>query len=188
MRVVLGLLVAVLLIIPKVEAQVKIPAGWKMSNHKSKDFTCWIPTAVAKHKEDVVDKSPLKGVDLKFTTMSYEPRGGGPVFEAGTIGIMGDWSKLKPAERIAKLKALFVADLKGKAVGMEANVKQGKVAGKEFYVQTKTGYTRYRIYAADDMVWFASSTGTQKDVQGEKTTTFLNLFKIPDFYTGATPK
>jgi len=101
---------------------------------------------------------------------------------------MGDWTKLKPTERFAKLKAMFMADIMGKPVGMEANIKQGKVVGSEFYVQTKTGYVRYRVYTAEDMFWFTSSTGTQKDVQGEKTTTFMNLFKIPDFYTGATPK
>lgn len=110
----------------------------------------------------------LLGVCLALHALRCGP-GGGP-----------DWTMLI-------VTVILVESSKGKASG-EVEVKQGRVPGREFVIEAGKTFSRHRVYQYVDRFFFMSVTGTKAQIESKNTTTFLDSYKIPDRYIGASSK
>jgi hypothetical protein len=167
----------------------KPPEGWKDYQPKGNSFSCWLPTEEGILRENNKDKSPQKGMTLRFASVTYQLKNG-PLYEAGTITVMpyaGDFTKLKATERIDIVRDLIVEGSKGKASD-EVEVKQGRVPGREFTVEAGKTFTRHRVYQYVDRFFIMSVSGTKDQVKSKDADTFLDSYKIPDRYTGLGEK
>ncbi len=167
----------------------KPPEGWKEHQAKGNSFSCWLPTEEGILRENNKDKTPKKGVTLRFASVTFQPKNG-PLFEAGTATVTpyaGDFTKLKATERIDILHDLVVEASKGKASD-EVEVKQGRVPGRDFIIEADKTFTKHRMYQYVDRFFYLSVTGTKEQINSKAAATFLEGYKIPDRYTGLGEK
>jgi hypothetical protein len=192
MRLIAALLLASLLVGSSLHAAddpPKPPEGWKDYTAKDKSFTVWLPDDKAKPEEKLKVEVLKKGVSLRITTVAIEQKDG-PRFEAGAVLVMpygGDFAKLKSATRVQILRDFIVADSKGK-LGDDTEVKQRRVPGREFFVQTENTIYRHRVFAFADRFFVVSVIGTKEQVKSKEADTFLDSYKIPESYTGPAEK
>jgi hypothetical protein len=166
----------------------KPPEGWKEFKPKLNSFSCWLPTAEGDLKEINKDKSPQKGMTLRFASVTYQVKKG-PLYEAGTITAtsLGELAKLKAVQRIELLRDYIVESSKGK-ISDDEEVKQGRVPGREFVIEADKTFTRHRIYQFADRFFIMSVSGTKEQIKAKDATTFLDSYKIPDRYLGDKEK
>ena len=126
---------------------------------------------------------------MRFASVILQPKDG-PTYEAGTATVMpyaGAFTKLKSTKRVDILRDILVESSKGKASG-EVEVKQGRVPGREFVIETGNTFSRCRVYQYVDRFFFMSVTGAKSQIKSKNATTFLDSYKIPDRYTGLGTK
>ena len=190
MRLGFALLVVSLVAVPLFGADdAKPPEGWKAFQHKTNAFSCWLPAEKGIERENFKDKSPMKGMTLRFASITYQPTNG-PLYEAGTVTVMpyaGEFTKLKAVERVDILRNIFVEASGGKASG-EKELKIGRVPGREFVIEGGNSVSKNRIYQYVDRFFFMAVTGTKEQVEAKNSTIFLDSYKIPDRYTGLGDK
>jgi hypothetical protein len=191
MRVIAALLLAGLLVgsLQAADDTPKPPDGWKEYVAKDKSFTVWLPENQGKPEEKLTNEVLKKGVSLRFTTVAIEEKDG-PRFEAGAVLVMpygGDFAKLKSATRVEILRDFIVAGSKGK-LGDDKEVKQRRVPGREFFIQTENTIYRHRVYAFADRFFVVSVLGTKEQVKSKEADIFLDSYKIPENYTGPLEK
>jgi hypothetical protein len=178
------------------------PDGWKEYTAKDKSFTVWMPESQGRLKDNIKTAMPKKGMMLRLTTATCQraPKWKrsvttlegkkGPTYEAAAILIspyMGEITKLKAAERVDLIRDWWVEDSKGK-VSDEKDIKQGRVPGKEFVIETKEVVSRHRVYSFADRFFAVSVSGTKEQVTSKDATTFLDSYRIPEKYRGPADK
>jgi hypothetical protein len=190
-RITLGVLFVAFAAVPLLSAEdaKSPPKGWKDYTAKGNSFSCWLPTEKGILRDSFKDRSPKRGMKMRFASVLFQPKDG-PTYEAGTVTVIpyaGAFTKLKSTERVDFMRDLLVELSKGKASG-EKELKQGRVPGREFIIETGTTFTRHRVYQYVDRFFLMSVTGTKEQIEAKKATTFLDSYKIPDRYTGLESK
>jgi len=191
MKFVTAFLIGTLLSIPEVRADepASPPEGWKEYTAKDKSFKAWLPEGQGDKKESVKTLMPQRGQMLRFASVTLETKAGG-TYEASTVTISpysGPITRIKAVDRVDIIRDLFVDSAKGKASG-EKEIKQGRVPGKEFSIESGDTVSRNRVFSWANRFFVVSVSGTKAQVMSKEATMFLDSYKIPENYTGPIEK
>jgi S1-C subfamily serine protease len=154
------------------------PPGWKEYSPKNRSFVVWLPERGGGQSErDHAMTS--RGLRMMFNTLQYTPPGG-PGYEAATVTLSALTArKLPPGQLADTFRDAYIEGTKGK-VEDEKPIQQGRLAGKEFLIQTGTGRSRLRIFTLGSRIYLASVVGSPEQVEAAEATTFLDSFRLPD--------
>jgi hypothetical protein len=161
------------------------PSGWTEYSPKDQSFTVQVPGGGRRSERERT--MLLKGNRLKVNVLQVEPKGG-PTYSAATVLMSPRVARsMPPHERIESLRDAFVDDAKG-TVKDTKDINQGRVAGKEYTVETAAGTMRLRLYAAGGRLYVASVKGSQEQVTSKDANAFLDSYKLPSKATEAKEK
>jgi hypothetical protein len=161
------------------------PEGWKEYSPNDKSFTVWLPDKGGRRSERERTIT-VRGTRVKVNVVQLEPKGG-PTYVAETFLLPLPLTRKVPAkERVEILRDIIVDEVQGK-ISKEDDIKQGRVAGKEYVIETGKGLLRLRLYAAGGRVYRASVAGTKEQAGSKDADTFLDSYKLPEKATEPAP-
>jgi hypothetical protein len=168
-----GLAVAFLAIVPAVHSQ-----DGKEYTPKNKRFTITIPAG---------EKSGESAKILKFKTIKVPVESSsstlkdGTIFAALSIGIPAkSIAGIPKGDRMVAYRNILIDGHKGKVLE-EKDIKQGKMSGKEYLVETPKSIMRVQLYMLGGFGFYAVVEGKTKDrVNAKDAEDFFASFKLKD--------
>jgi hypothetical protein len=160
------------------------PQGWKEYTPSDKSFTVWLPDSGGRRSERTRDFR-VKAHRGKVNVIQLQLNDG-MTYNAATLRISSiDFARIKAGERIEMFRDLFLDEYKGK-VKEEVDIKQGRVPGKEYLIETNKGMARLQVYVAGSVMYEAYVLGSAEQVDGKDVKTFLESYKLPERATDPT--
>jgi hypothetical protein len=161
------------------------PEGWKEYTPNDKSFTVWLPDKGGKRSERTRELT-IKGTRVKANIVQVQSNDG-VTFAASTILMpLAVTRKVPMAERLEILRDVYLEEVKGK-VAKENDIKQGRVAGKEYIIETAKGMAKLQVYALGGRLYRASVAGSKEQVDSKDAKTFLDSYKLPEKATEPAP-
>jgi hypothetical protein len=185
MRLRLTYALVALMLVPLVRAadDPSAPAGWKEYSPKDKSFSVLLPEKSNRRSERERTMT-VRGQRIKVNIIHVEV--GGIAYEAATFLLPAPLTRKVPAgQRLEIVRDIFLDLVKGK-VKEDKDIKQGRVPGKEYLIETRSGMARLQAYAAGGRLYQVSVLGTKEQIESKDAETFLGSYKLPEKATGTT--
>jgi len=161
------------------------PDGWKEFTPGDKSFTVWLPDRGGRKSERTRDLT-VKGTRVRTNVVQLKTKDG-VTYSASTILLpLALTKKIPMAERLEIMRDAFVDEVKGK-ITKETDIKQGRVPGKEYTIETGQGLARLQVYALGGRIYRVAVLGSKEQVDSKDAKTFLESYKLPEKATDATP-
>jgi hypothetical protein len=179
-------ILAGLLFVPLLAADAPAPPeGWKEFSPKDKSFSVWLPDSGDRTEQERTLTVLRQRSKVNIIKLEADD---GTTYAASVLLISPrDLSKIPMKQRIEIVRDAFLNEIKG-TIADEKDIKHGRVAGKEYAIETRKGMARLRVFAVGGRVYRASIAGTKEQVQSKDADTFLALFKLPEKAAAAPAK
>jgi hypothetical protein len=177
---------AALLVVPLLAADAPTPPeGWKEFSPKDQSFSVWLPDSG--HRTERERTLTVLRQRCKINILQVEADDGTTYAASVLIFPQQMPRKLAVKQRIEVVRDTFLNEVQGK-IADEKDIKQGRVPGKEYSIETKKGMALLRVFAAGGRVYRASIVGTKEQVQSKDAEAFLALYKLPEKATAEPAK
>ncbi len=179
------LLPAILLVfVPLAAAQNAVktpPPGWKEYSPKDKSFTVWLPAQGRSSESE--QTMTAQGRKSRFVLVQCDVNNGMKLMAAAIHFPTALDRQADLQEAINVFRDVLLGKLNARIEG-EAEIKQGKITGREFLFQAVGRQGRLVVYVTPKCLYQMVLVGTQEQVEGPDANIFLDSFKMQ---TGANP-
>ncbi len=154
------------------------PEGWKEYTPSDKSFTVWLPEG-GRRSERTRDFI-VQGHRGRVNAVHLQANDG-PTYSAATLRISSTaFMRVRMNERVEMMRDFFLDEFKGK-VTKESDLKQGRVPGKDYLIETeKKGLIRLHVYVAGAIIYEAHVQGTKEQLESKDAKTFLDSYRLPE--------